>query len=184
MMLCIYLATKVTEEPRKQRDIINVGYRLANRDSEILPVTDKVFLGLRASMAEGELAMMRILGFDLSVELPHVWAADILNGMAWWASDNGRPPDDTELVDPRMKRVAAEAWLMANAAVEHGLVDREPARILGAACVAIAIDRCGEALPARSLDEWADIWARTSARRLQAVKELLLSQVEAEKMRG
>ncbi|KAI8322806.1 hypothetical protein GQ54DRAFT_303821 [Martensiomyces pterosporus] len=93
MMLCLYLATKVTEEPRKQRDVINVGYKLAHPESEFLPVGDTLS-ALRDTMTRGELVLMRTLGFNVNVELPHKWIAYILNGAAWW-ENNGIPPDDT-----------------------------------------------------------------------------------------
>ncbi|KAJ2635792.1 hypothetical protein GGF40_003389 [Coemansia sp. RSA 1286] len=179
MMVCLYLATKVTEEPRKQRDIINIGYKIANPESTFLPITSTTLGALRTTMTQAELVMMRILGFEFNVELPHTWIASILYGMTWWER-NGEPPEDTELVDVRLKNIAKCAWMMANFSVETGLVDQVPARILGAACISISIQRCKEKLPASDYDEWADIWAKTSGKKLRAVQELLESSINVE----
>ncbi|KAJ2056258.1 hypothetical protein GGI17_006286, partial [Coemansia sp. S146] len=86
-----------TEEPRKQRDMINVGYKLDNPDSEFLPVDERMD-ALRNTMTQAELVLIRVLGFNVNVELPHSWIASILYGMVWW-EQKGVPPDDTELVD-------------------------------------------------------------------------------------
>ncbi|KAJ2330359.1 hypothetical protein GGH92_009558, partial [Coemansia sp. RSA 2673] len=81
ILLCLYLATKVTEEPRKYRDIINVGFKLEHPESDFLPVGPRLD-ALRDTMIQGELTLVRILGFNVDVELPHVWIASILYGMA------------------------------------------------------------------------------------------------------
>ncbi|KAJ2858515.1 hypothetical protein J3B02_000105 [Coemansia erecta] len=177
MMLCLYLATKVTEEPRKQRDIINVGFKIAHPESTFLPVSSTTLAALRTTLSQGELVMMRILGFEFNVELPHAWIASILYGMAWWER-NGEPPEDTELVDSRIKNIARYTWIVANCCVESGLVDQAPARILGAACIFISMQFCKEELPARDFEEWADIWAKTSGKKLRAVQELVESSID------
>ncbi|KAJ1881799.1 hypothetical protein LPJ66_011261 [Kickxella alabastrina] len=177
IMLCLYLATKVTEEPRKQRDIINVGYKLAHPDSTFLPISSSTLSALRVTLTQGELILMRALGFNVTVDLPHAWIASTLYGMMWWER-NGQPPDDTEMVDVRAKRVAGTAWVVANAVVERGLVDREPARLIAAACIYIAMDNHGEKLPAKSLDEWADIWAKSTGRRIEAVRALIEQSID------
>ncbi|ORX74898.1 hypothetical protein DL89DRAFT_264679 [Linderina pennispora] len=92
-MVCIYLATKITEEPRKQRDIINVGYKIANPSQAFLAVGDTLN-ALRETMDKAELVVLRVLGFNVDVDLPHRWIVQIVYGMAWWA-DKGIPPDDT-----------------------------------------------------------------------------------------
>ncbi|KAJ1825380.1 hypothetical protein LPJ73_009271 [Coemansia sp. RSA 2703] len=171
-MVCIYLATKVTEEPRKQRDIINVGYKLEHPESEFLSVNSTTLGALRRSLTQGELLMMRALGFDFNVELPHVWITSIIYGMAWWER-NGVPPVDMETVDIRIKRIAQAAWRIANKVVECGLVDIEPSRLLGAACLAIAMRFCKEKLPAKDDNEWAEIWANASGRQLIQIKKLI-----------
>ncbi|KAJ2337962.1 hypothetical protein GGF43_006989, partial [Coemansia sp. RSA 2618] len=164
LILCIYLATKVTEEPRKQRDMINVGHKLTNPDTDE-PLAGTTFDKLRETLTKSELVLMRALGFDVNVELPHAWIANIVYGMAWW-DNNAEPPRDTDMIDARIKQVAGFAWRVANQAVEAGLVDCEPARILAAACIVLAMEAYSEPLPARDLDQWADIWARTTDKRI------------------
>ncbi|KAJ1955390.1 Cyclin- protein fam58a [Linderina pennispora] len=164
-MVCIYLATKITEEPRKQRDIINVGYKIANPSQAFLAVGDTLN-ALRETMDKAELVVLRVLGFNVDVDLPHRWIVQIVYGMAWWA-DKGIPPDDTERIGVQVKNVARTAWRMASDAVRAGLLDDSgSSRRLGAACVVLAMEINGVPLPARDLSEWADMWAKTSSRRL------------------
>ncbi|KAJ1905001.1 hypothetical protein LPJ81_002166 [Coemansia sp. IMI 209127] len=175
MMLCLYLATKITEEPRKQRDIINIGHRLANQTAApyaVLQVNSPLFNSLRYTMTQGELILMRVLGFNVNVELPHAWIATIIYGMAWWPS-NGDPPDDTEAVDVRLKRITRIAWRLANDVVVAGLVDRFPARSIAAVCIVAALDAAGETLPAKGLDEWADMWAKSTGSRITRIRDTI-----------
>ncbi|KAI9506925.1 cyclin-like protein [Coemansia spiralis] len=183
IMLCLYLATKVTEEPRKQRDIINVGYHLENPQNDFLPIGSQLLNSLRETMTQCELILMRALGFNMNVELPHTWIASIIYGMAWWEK-NGNPPDDTEDVDKRIKRVAALAWEVANEAVRCGLVDCYPARSMAAACIAISMDAHGEPFPAKNFDEWTDIWAKSSASRISQARRLIEDSVSISSIIG
>ncbi|KAJ2584430.1 hypothetical protein GGH95_000385, partial [Coemansia sp. RSA 1836] len=170
---------KTTEEPRKQRDIINVGYKLAHPSSDFLPV-DEQMDALRNTMTQAELVLIRILGFNFNVELPHSWIASILYGMAWWEK-RGIPPDDTELVDAQVKNVARLAWLIANNVVIAGLVDREPVQAMAAACILIALRADSVPLPAKALSEWADVWARSSQSRVERVQRLIEEHVDTTK---
>ncbi|KAJ2663048.1 hypothetical protein IWW48_001567 [Coemansia sp. RSA 1200] len=181
MMLCLYLATKVTEEPRKQRDIINVGYSLENLATSFacfLQVNSPLFNSLRYTMTQGELILMRVLGFNVNVELPHTWIATILYGMAWW-QNNGHPPDDTEAVDTRVKQIASTSWRLANEIVVAGIVDRFPARSIGAACIVAALRVHKEPLPAKTLNEWAKLWAKTSGSQLTLIQQAIEQNVSS-----
>ncbi|KAJ2904747.1 hypothetical protein GGI21_004252 [Coemansia aciculifera] len=135
---------------------------------------------LRNTMTQAELVLVRILGFDVNVELPHNWIASILYGMAWWET-KGVPPSDTELVDTRVKDVARLAWLVANNAVSAGLADRESARVMAAACILISLRADSLPLPASDLSEWADVWARSSASRVERVQRLIEEHVDIAK---
>ncbi|KAJ2306876.1 hypothetical protein IWW54_004595 [Coemansia sp. RSA 2705] len=177
LILCLYLATKVTEEPRNQRDMINVNFKLTHPDNDDEPLAEAALDRLRQTMTKGELILMRTLAFDFTVELPHPWIAHILYGMAWW-KDKGRPPADPSLIDERIKRVAAFAWAVANQVVEAGLVDREPARIIAAACIVVALEAHDEPLPARDLDQWADVWARTTKTRITDTRRLIEHHID------
>ncbi|KAJ1902687.1 hypothetical protein LPJ71_005471 [Coemansia sp. S17] len=179
IMLCLYLAAKATEEPRKQRDIINVGYKLDNPESEFLPVDERMY-ALCNTMTQAELVLIRVLGFNVNVDLPHSWIASILYGMTWW-EQKGIPPDDTELVDIQVKNIARLAWLIADNVVIAGLVDREPVQAMAAACILIALQVDGIPLPAKNLTEWADVWARSSASRVERVQRLIEDNVNIDK---
>ncbi|KAJ1815527.1 hypothetical protein LPJ60_005682 [Coemansia sp. RSA 2675] len=135
---------------------------------------------LRNTMTQAELVLVRILGFNVNVELPHSWIASILYGMAWW-EQKGVPPDDTELVDVQIKNVARLSWLIANDMVIAGLVDREPVQAMAAACILIALRESGVPLPAKNLAEWADVWARSSASRVGRVQQLIEDHVDIDK---
>ncbi|KAJ2744252.1 hypothetical protein GGI20_003114 [Coemansia sp. BCRC 34301] len=135
---------------------------------------------LRNTMTQAELVLVRILGFNVSVELPHSWIASILYGMAWWEK-RGIPPDDTEMVDTQVKAVARLAWLIANGVVTAGLVDQEPVQAAAAACILIAMQADGVPLPAKDLNEWADVWARSSASRVERAQRLIKDHVDIAK---
>ncbi|KAJ2801582.1 hypothetical protein H4R20_003611 [Coemansia guatemalensis] len=171
LILCLYLATKVTEEPRKQQDMINVGYKLAHPTIETHPVGDHLE-ALRNTMTKSELVLMRILGFDMYVELPHVWISYIFHGMGW-CKNSGIPSNNTEDLDPHVKRIADTAYTTANKVVEAALVDYTSARVIAAACIVIAMDIHRERLPARNLDEWAYVWAKASGSYVKDIRRLI-----------
>ncbi|KAJ2002207.1 hypothetical protein GGI04_003439 [Coemansia thaxteri] len=128
-------------------------------------------------MIQGELTLVRILGFNVDVELPHVWIASILYGMAWW-EQGGVPAKDTELVDDQIKYVARLAWKIANRVVSAGLVDREPVQALAATCVLLSLEADGVPLPAKNLSEWTSAWARSPLSQVERTRRLVEERVD------
>ncbi|KAJ2507896.1 RNA polymerase II subunit A C-terminal domain phosphatase [Coemansia sp. RSA 1939] len=161
------LARLITESKDLERDMDGIIEDVQNRMPH-----NPLFNSLRYTMTQGELILMRVLGFNVNVELPHTWIAEILYGMAWWR-DNGHPPDDTEAVDTRVKQIASTAWRLANEVVVAGLVDRFPARSIGAACIVTALRAHKEPLPVKTLDEWAKLWAKTSGSQLALIQQAI-----------
>ncbi|RXG51720.1 hypothetical protein Avbf_16724 [Armadillidium vulgare] len=79
---CIYLASKVKNDDLKIRDIINVGYHTIHRNRS--PLSLDPYFELRDSLVESELLLMRMLKFDLHVDLPHKYLLFYLNTLKDW----------------------------------------------------------------------------------------------------
>ncbi|KAJ1507950.1 Cyclin- protein fam58a [Coelomomyces lativittatus] len=70
---CVYLATKTTDSNRKIRDVLNCAHRALFPDqAQLRP--DLVFARLRDSLLATELALLRILKFELEMDLAY-WPA-------------------------------------------------------------------------------------------------------------
>ncbi|KAI9009226.1 cyclin-like protein [Hyaloraphidium curvatum] len=68
------LACKTAETVRKIRDVINVGWFVLHPEDPYLPISDQ-YHALRDSLVNAELIMLRVLRFELQVDLPHRWIA-------------------------------------------------------------------------------------------------------------
>ncbi|KAK9723065.1 hypothetical protein K7432_002174 [Basidiobolus ranarum] len=80
---CINLACKTTEVSRKVRDIINVGYRLLHPTESPLRIGE-AYWKMKDSLLSSELIVLRILRFEVDVELPYPWINKIIKGMCYW----------------------------------------------------------------------------------------------------
>lgn len=81
----IYLASKVRNDDLKIRDIINVGYHTLHHKD--IPLSLDPYFELRDSLVEAELLLMRMLKFDLSVDLPLKYLLFFLNALKDWLGD-------------------------------------------------------------------------------------------------
>ncbi|MCL4138243.1 UNVERIFIED_CONTAM: hypothetical protein GTU68_045662 [Idotea baltica] len=79
---CIYLASKVKNDDIKIRDIINIGYHTIRLNEA--PLSLDPYFELRDSLVETELLLMRMLKFDLSVDLPQKHLLFYLNALEDW----------------------------------------------------------------------------------------------------
>ncbi|KAI6181317.1 Tubulin-folding cofactor E [Aphelenchoides besseyi] len=68
---CMSLAAKATNDYRiKIRHVVTVSHRILHPDKPVLPIGD-LESDLRKSFAQLEQVVLRLLGFDLEVKLPH-----------------------------------------------------------------------------------------------------------------
>lgn len=72
LVTCVSLAARSTEQHRKIRDILNCAYVVYHSDAQFMQVNDE-FFRIRDSCTKCEFVMLRLLNFELLVELPHAW---------------------------------------------------------------------------------------------------------------
>ncbi|KAF0772881.1 hypothetical protein AaE_002236, partial [Aphanomyces astaci] len=67
---CIFLATKITEKPRKLRDVMNVAYCVAHNVNT--PVsTGHEYSAFKERLLDAEQHVLRAIRFDMDVSLPY-----------------------------------------------------------------------------------------------------------------
>ncbi|OQR82861.1 cyclin-related protein FAM58A-like isoform 1 [Achlya hypogyna] len=69
---CIFLATKLTEKPRKLRDIMNVAYSIAHKTNSPVPV-GSVYTAMKERLLDAEQNILRVLRFELDMDLPYMY---------------------------------------------------------------------------------------------------------------
>lgn len=67
---CLYLAGKIKDEQIKVRDIINVSRNTLHRNSLPLDLTEE-YWSMRDAIVQGELLVMRMLKFEVTITHPH-----------------------------------------------------------------------------------------------------------------
>ncbi|KAI3640627.1 hypothetical protein MIR68_001505 [Amoeboaphelidium protococcarum] len=80
LTVCIILACKSTEEHRKSRDVIGCVYKAMHSGEQFMKINEQYFK-IRDSCTKVEFILLRILGFNMQVELPHVWIMRICKVM-------------------------------------------------------------------------------------------------------
>ncbi|XP_033114560.1 cyclin-Q-like [Anneissia japonica] len=80
---CIYLATKVEEQPIRMRDIINVCHRICHKNAPKLEIGPE-YWELRESMVNCELLIVRVFQFKLNADLPHKYLLHYLKSLRDW----------------------------------------------------------------------------------------------------
>ncbi|KAI3647665.1 hypothetical protein MP228_007886 [Amoeboaphelidium protococcarum] len=80
LTVCIILACKSTEEHRKSRDVIGCVYKAMYPDEQFMKINEQYFK-IRDSCTKVEFILLRVLGFNMQVELPHVWIMRICKVM-------------------------------------------------------------------------------------------------------
>ncbi|KAJ1924625.1 hypothetical protein IWQ60_005072 [Tieghemiomyces parasiticus] len=78
-LACVLLASTASEELRSSRDVVNVGHSLAHPAAPVLPAGD-LAERLQATVDALELVCLRVLRFDLAVDLPHPWVRYVCEG--------------------------------------------------------------------------------------------------------
>ncbi|KAJ8258832.1 hypothetical protein COCON_G00178440 [Conger conger] len=73
-MACVHLASKIEEEPRRVRDVLNVFHRLkhsrGNRTAPPLPL-DANYISMKSQVIKAERRVLKELGFCVHVKHPH-----------------------------------------------------------------------------------------------------------------
>ncbi|KAJ3069262.1 Cyclin- protein fam58a [Podochytrium sp. JEL0797] len=112
---CIHLACKQTEVSRKLRDVVNAGYWILHHkvSDGYLDTDDDVYWNLKESLVSAELLLLRILGFETTVETPHPWIVFILQEV-WTQMSRQTAVQGSIAVDARYTRIAETAIAVAN----------------------------------------------------------------------
>jgi len=80
---CLYLAGKIEEEHVHLTDVLNVTYRILNKDQAPLDI-GTTYWNLRDTIIQCELFLTRALGFQLSFDHPHKYLMHYLNSLCNW----------------------------------------------------------------------------------------------------
>eukprot|EP01118_Nematostelium_gracile_P018400 TRINITY_DN8163_c0_g1_i1.p1 TRINITY_DN8163_c0_g1~~TRINITY_DN8163_c0_g1_i1.p1 ORF type:complete len:244 (+),score=51.58 TRINITY_DN8163_c0_g1_i1:26-757(+) len=75
---CVYLATKLEEDPKRLRDIINTSYMM-QYNKQLMIGTE--YWKERDRVVEQELALLSTLAFDVTVELPYKYLLNYLKAL-------------------------------------------------------------------------------------------------------
>lgn len=78
---CLYLAGKIKDEQIKVRDIINVSRNTLHRNTLPLDLKEE-YWSMRDAIVQGELLVMRMLKFEVTITHPHKVKGQMLS--YWW----------------------------------------------------------------------------------------------------
>ncbi|KAI9146551.1 cyclin-like protein [Paraphysoderma sedebokerense] len=142
---CVLTACKVTEEPRKPRDILNVGYRLLSKDGEELKIGD-TYWKLKESLCTAEAVLLRILNFQMMVDLPYMTITTIIRSeLKHDGNDGGGGIDECTVTNSSVEAMSVYqlAWSFVNDCYLYSkiVLDYEP-RLVGVACCICALRIC------------------------------------------
>jgi len=140
-MACVYLGTKVEEEKRRHRDVLNVFDRIDKKDSNkplsILDPYGKRYRRWKYSLLRLELVILCNLGYRLKFEHPHKFILNYINvleadekvaQMAWsYLNDSLRLPG---IIDIKPEVLACSAIFLAARHLQVKLPDSPPWHLL------------------------------------------------------
>jgi hypothetical protein len=114
---CLFVASKVCEQPRRARDVVNAVYRVVHgcllRDA-------RDYWSRKASLLAHEQRLLRILGFDLTIAHPHPLLYHYLDAL-----------------DPPLP-LANLAAAIVNDSASSAECGARPARLIACAAIALA----------------------------------------------
>lgn len=140
-MACVYLGTKVEEEKRGHRDVLNVFDRIDKKDSRkplsILDPFGKRYRRWKYSLYKLELVILCNLGYRLKFEHPHKFILNYINVLeadekvaqkAWsYLNDSLRLPS---IIDIKPEVLACSAIFLAARHLQVKLPDSPPWHLL------------------------------------------------------
>ncbi|CAK4814139.1 unnamed protein product [Aphanomyces euteiches] len=118
---CIFLATKITEKPRKLRDVMNVAYCVSNNTNTPVP-TGVEYSTLKENLLDAEQTVLRMIRFDMNVALPYQY---LLN----YTKILGCP----RLVVRMALTLTSDLYYMPSAL-------QYPSHVIAASCIVLAIE--------------------------------------------
>ncbi|ORX97985.1 hypothetical protein K493DRAFT_313839 [Basidiobolus meristosporus CBS 931.73] len=170
---CINLACKTTEVSRKVRDIINVGYRILHPTEPPLRINEE-YWQMKDSLSSSELIVLRILRFEMDVELPYPWINKILKGMCYWKDVEIENDVDRLLHNdshPTIQAIFQLAWAFAHDCLRsRSIMLSSPPIHIALACVHLAIRSLNATNP-QPFHEWCKMWGVANS---ETIKSLVI----------
>ncbi|XP_072776525.1 cyclin-Q [Taeniopygia guttata] len=136
----LFVAAKAQGTPRRARDVLNVTLRCLHPGSPP-PALDGNFWGLRDSLVQCELLLLRALRFRLPLAHPHKYLLQYLLALGRWA---GGP----------WGRVPGVSWALLRDGAAGGLSLRHPPPHLAAAALHLGLELCGRGAPPGTPPRW------------------------------
>lgn len=132
---CLFVASKVCEQPRRARDVVNAVYRVVH--GQLLRDAREYWLR-KASLLTHEQRLLRALGFDLIIAHPHPLLYHYLHAL------DAPPP------------LASLAAALVNDSASSARCGARPARLIACAAIALADALIGPASAeaARPPERW------------------------------
>ncbi|XP_053908190.1 cyclin-Q [Cuculus canorus] len=140
----IFLAAKAQGTPLRARDVLNVTHRLLH-PGQPPPGPEGGFWGLRDSLVQCELLLLRVLRFRVPVAHPHKYLLQYLVALGRWGGRRGG-------WGPR--RVPGVSWALVRDGAAGGLGLRYPPQHVAAAALHLALALCGRAPPPGAPPRW------------------------------
>ncbi|KDP32550.1 hypothetical protein JCGZ_14762 [Jatropha curcas] len=134
---CVWLASKLEENPRKSRQVIIVFHRMECRRENLpmvfLDLTSKKFAELKMELSRTERHILKEMGFICHVEHPHKFISNYLVTL--------------ELPEDSKQELGQEAWNLANDSLRMTLCVRFKSEVVACGVVYAAARRFQVPLP-------------------------------------
>ncbi|KAM9584690.1 LOW QUALITY PROTEIN: cyclin-Q [Morphnus guianensis] len=137
----LFLAGKAQGTPLRARDVLNVAHRCLH-PGQPPPGLDGGFWGLRDSLLQCELLLLRVLRFRVPVAHPHKYLLQYLLALGRWGRRGGWG-------HPRVP----VSWALVRDGAAGGLGLRHPQH-LAAAALHLALALCGRPAPPGTPPRW------------------------------
>jgi hypothetical protein len=172
--VCVFLATKSQEEPRRLRDVINLAHTLLDEASlqngkgtiiclnKEPPLLDEAYWEFKKKIVHTEQIVLRWLGFDLFVPHPHRTVSLMIRHL---------PTAHQDLIFPEAVRRLNDALFMG-AALRHNTLE------LATAAIELAQRHVGQNIDHIALEGWWRQYKVSDANYRQAMDNLEAATAE------